>query len=157
MFSVFLCCRDMLVDTGDVCAGGVWRMSENHKSLILQMQIGYKWILFQDSNLIDCQVKGVQAHAHRNEMKGVQVRTWVFHACKDGYIGLSKLCFTQWFIALNSMRSCCSSSFWAWLAWQHISCLGDSMENVGLVQPYTSKATGGEGMTWQDQMDPSGS
>lgn len=65
----------MLVDTGDECAGGVWRMSENHKSLILQMQIGYKWILFQDSNLIDCQVKRVQAHAHRNEMKGVQVRT----------------------------------------------------------------------------------
>lgn len=27
----------------------------------------------------------------------------------------------------------------------------------GLVQPYKSKATGGEGKTWQDQVDPSGS
>ena len=26
----------------------------------------------------------------------------------------------------------------------------------GLVQPYKSKATDGEGMTWQDQVDPSG-
>ena len=155
MFSVFLCCLDMLVDTGDVCAGGVWEdvweSQEPHSADANWIQVDPFPGLQPD--WLSSERSASTMH-NRNEMKGVQVRTWVFHACKDGYIGLSKLWFHSMIHRVEFDEELLFFLFLGMTGMAAHQLLRRLYGKCGLVQPYKSKATDGEGMTWAR---PSGS
>ena len=118
------------------CLEDVWEPQEPHSA-------DANWIQVDPfpglSNLIDCQVKGVQANARRNEMKGVQVED-LSVLCLQRRLGLSKLCGTQRFTAFEFYEELLFFLFLGMTGMAAHQLFRRLYGKCGLVQPYRSKA-----------------